>query len=294
MASRQYYAARGGSPAIAAWLGTWRAVPRFNDNQFITAMTLAAVQGADLEPAASTGSLSAVRRHVLSRLAPPAAAGACATCFKRPRRVSGCFRWMARRGSGRSRRCSAGTRTDRWIRTFPPAETGAERRELLHHLRLLGGAIPGRHPGPVACRNPGGGRPVVRAAAVREWCWSLSGGHFTRGARDHTSLSWSYEDRVLVSEFQGAPGKPYTLTVLIPGLRLCGAEFRTGGGGTRGFRGGVDLHRAARRRWPRGLAGEMRRQRNCIYTSTVTLASNGMSRGSRIAAPSRWSVGEPH
>ncbi|MBX3176149.1 MAG: hypothetical protein KF886_02195 [Candidatus Hydrogenedentes bacterium] len=218
IASRQYYAARGGSPAIAAWLGDLEKLsPRFNDNQFITAMTLAAVQGADLEPAASTGGLSAVRRHVLSRLAPPAAGGRPRDLFQEAPpgqwvlpvdgaagkwTIAALFNWDA----------------DRSVETdIPLPRLGLNGENYYTIYDYWAGQYLGVIQGRLRAEIPAEG---VRLFGLRLFekrpLLVAGGGHFTQGARDHTSLSWSYEGRVLAGEFQGAPGKPYTLTVLIP------------------------------------------------------------------------------
>jgi len=219
LASRQYYLPPVGNPFLSGHAHTViQDTPDFTDHQFITAWTLAAMQGALLRPATPYTELAPLRRLILSRLLPaPSASARPLDLFQEglPRR------WVL----------PLDTKAGHWtiVALFNWDREGAS--QLDTPLRALGlnndniytvydywaGQYLGLIEDELRAEIPAEG---VRLFGLRRYekhpMLVASNRHFTQGASDHINVGWSFERQALAGSFEGIADTKYTLTVLVP------------------------------------------------------------------------------
>lgn len=219
LASRQYYVPRSSSPLLNALAGRVpQAADQFDDNEFITAYTLAGLAGAlDLSDAPNAG-LSALRAEVLARLLPAPTNGARPLDLFQdgpPQRwrlplstpagnwtIVGLFNWDP----------SAPVQLD-----TPLTDLGLNNDNDYTVYDFWAGRFLGLIEKQLRVEVPPEG---VRLLGLRRYekrpMLIAVDRHFTQGALSHTRLDWSYEDNCLSGAFKATADSTYTFTLLIP------------------------------------------------------------------------------
>lgn len=219
LASRSYYLPTVGNPLLAPWARELaQDTAHFSDEQFITAFTLAAIQGKPLRPANPWTGLSPLRQHVLSRLLPaPANSGRPIDLFQEgpPRQwylplrtkvgdwtVVALFNW------------EQGTPVE--LNT-PLTEFGLNNDNLYTVYDFWGGQYLGLIEKTLRVEVPPEG---VRLLGLRRYerrpMLVASSRHYTQGASDHTALDWNHEAGILSGTFTGIKDETCTLSILVP------------------------------------------------------------------------------
>lgn len=219
MASRSYYLPSIGNPMLAPYLQDLaQDTSHFSDDQFITAFTLAAIEGLPLRPATPWTALSPLRQHILSRLLPaPANSGHPLDLFQDgpPRQwvlpihtkagdwnIVALFNWDVKAPLELDTPLPAlGLNNDNYYTVYDfwaGQYLGLIERRLRvevppEGVRLLGMRHYENHPMLVA-----------------------SSRHYTQGASDHTALDWNHETRTLAGTYTGVAGETCTLSILVP------------------------------------------------------------------------------
>ena len=219
LTSRSYYL----SPAGAIQRdGTMQALTRdtagFSDHQFITAWTLAALQGALRDPDPDAGGLSPLRQHILAHLLPaPTASARPLDLFQEgpPQRwvlplktaagdwtIVALFNWDTAGAAELDTPLTAlGLNNENYYTVYDFWAS--------QYLGLIEKQLHAEVP-PEGVRLFGLRRYEKRPMLV------ASNRHFSQGASDHTALDWSYETRVLSGSFDARAATAYTFTVFIP------------------------------------------------------------------------------
>ena len=219
MASRSYYLPTIGNPLLAPWMRDLsQDTSHFSDDQFITAFTLAAMQGQPLRPTTPWTALSPLRQHILARLLPaPARAGPPSDLFQEgpPRQwvlpihtkagdwtIVALFNWDAKAPVELNTPLPAfGLNNDNYYTVYDfwaGQYLGLIERTLRVEVPPEGVRLLGlRH-----YEN----RPMLVASSR----------HYTQGASDHTALDWSHDTRILSGTFTGVAAETCTLSILVP------------------------------------------------------------------------------
>jgi hypothetical protein len=219
LASRSYYLPTIGNPLLAPWARELaQDTAHFSDEQFITAFTLAAIQGKPLRPANPWTTLSPLRQHVLSRLLPtPANSGRPLDLFQEgpPRQwylplrtkvgdwtVAALFNWE----QGASVELNT-----------PLTAFGLNNDNLYTVYDFWAGQYLGLIEKTLRVEVPPQG---VRLLGLRRYerrpMLVASSRHYTQGASDHTALDWNHEAGILTGTFTGIKDETCTLSILVP------------------------------------------------------------------------------
>lgn len=219
LASRSYYLPTIGNPLLAPWARELaQDTAHFSDEQFITAFTLAAIQGKPLRPANPWTELSPLRQHVLSRLLPaPANSGRPIDLFQEgpPRQwylplrtkvgdwtVAALFNWDE----------------DAPVELHTPLTAiGLNNDNLYTVYDFWAGQYLGLIEKTLRVEVPPEG---VRLLGLRRYerrpMLVASSRHYTQGASDHTALDWNHEGGILSGTFAGIKDETCTLSILVP------------------------------------------------------------------------------
>lgn len=219
LSSRSYYLPTIGNPLLAPWARELaQDTAHFSDEQFITAFTLAAIQGKPLRPANPWTALSPLRQHVLSRLLPaPANSGRPIDLFQEdpPRQwylplrtkvgdwtIAALFNW------------EQGAPVE--LNT-PLTDFGLNNDNLYTVYDFWAGQYLGLIEKTLRVEVPPEG---VRLLGLRRYerrpMLVASSRHYTQGASDHTALDWNHKAGILSGTFKGIKDETCTLTVLVP------------------------------------------------------------------------------
>lgn len=217
--SRCYYLPAIGNPLLTPWA---RDLPQdtehFTDDQFITAFTLAAIQGKNLRPKTPWTVLSPLRQHILSRLLPaPANSGQPLDLFQEgpPQRwyipihtkvgdwtIVALFNWEQASPVELSTPLTALGMNNDNLYTVYDFWAGQYLGLIEKSLRV---EVP-----PEGVRLLGLRRYEKRPMLV------ASSRHYTQGASDHSALDWAHESRTLSGTFSGIKDEACTLSILVP------------------------------------------------------------------------------
>jgi hypothetical protein len=217
--SRSHYIPTIGNPLLAPWARELaQDTKHFSDTQFITAFTLAAMQGGPLRPTTPWTEMSPLRLHVLSRLLPaPANSGHPLDLFQE--------------GPPRQWYLPIHTKAGDWTiaalfnwdeaaaveHTIPLTDLGLNNDNLYtvydfwasQYLGLIEKALRVEVP-------PEGVRLLGLRRFERRPMLVASSRHYTQGASDHSSLDWVHETRTLSGTYTAVAGEPCTLSILVP------------------------------------------------------------------------------
>lgn len=217
--SRSYYLPTIGNPLLAPWARELaQDTKHFSDAQFITASTLAAIQGGPLRPTTPWTEMSPLRQHVLSRLLPaPANGGHPLDLFQE--------------GPPRQWYLPIHTKAGDW--TIAALFNWDEAAAVEHNIPLTALGLnndnlytvydfwAGQYLGLIekALRvevPPEGVRLLGLRRFERRPMLVASSRHYTQGASDHSALDWVHETRTLSGTYAAVPGEPCTLSILVP------------------------------------------------------------------------------
>ena len=228
MASRQFYLPSSGNPLLTVpGIVPLQEGSSLTDGQFVTAFSLAALQGANLRPTTAFCDQPRMRQNVLARLVPG-------------------YRYSARpidllaESLPQQWYLPLKTKAGRWsIVGLFNWDTTAPKifRTPLPSFGLNAGVRytvydfwAGRYLGMIKDLlqvevPPEGVRLLGLRYAEQRPMLVASNRHYTQGALDHRALTWSYDTQTLSGRFEGVEGFPYTLTFHIPeAYRLKGVD----------------------------------------------------------------------
>ncbi len=228
--SRSYYLPTIGNPLLAPWAReVAQDTSHFSDTQFITAFTLAAMQGGPLRPTTPWTEMSPLRQHVLSRLLPaPANSGRPLDLFQD--------------GPPRQWYLPIHTKAGDWTiatlfnwdeaaaveHTIPLMDVGLNNDNLYTVYDFWAGQYLGLIEKTLRVEVPPEG---VRLLGLRRFerrpMLVASSRHYTQGASDHSALDWVYETRTLSGSYTAVAGEPCTLSILVPEPYLTGQVTAT-------------------------------------------------------------------
>jgi len=219
LASRLSYLPQSGNPLLAGpGLSPLQDTSSLTDTQFVTALSLAALQGALLRPATPYFDQSPLRRQVLAQLLPGTAQPAIPVDLFGADAPS---QWYM------SLKAAAGTWTVlgifNWdeagaaVRQTPLSAFGLNRDVRYTVYDFWAGQYLGNIMGELSVEVPAGGvRLLGLRYAEQQPMLVATNRDFTQGATDHTELTWSHETQRLTGRFRATPAFPYTLTFHIP------------------------------------------------------------------------------
>ncbi len=228
--SRSYYLPTIGNPLLAPWARELaQDTKHFSDAQFITACTLAAIQGGPLRPTTPWTEMSPLRQHVLSRLLPaPANSGHPLDLFQE--------------GPPRQWYLPIHTKAGDWTiatlfnwdgaaaveHTIPLTDLGLNNDNLYTVYDFWAGQYLGLIEKALRVEVPPEG---VRLLGLRRFerrpMLVASSRHYTQGASDHSALDWVHETRTLNGTYTAVPGEPCTLSILVPEPYVTGQATAT-------------------------------------------------------------------
>ncbi len=217
--SRSYYLPTIGNPLMAPWARELaQDTKHFSDTQFITAFTLAAIQGGPLRPATPWTEMSPLRQHILSRLLPaPANSGHPLDLFQE--------------GPPRQWYLPIHTKAGDWTiatlfnwdeaaaveHTIPLTDLGLNNDNLYTVYDFWAGQYLGLIEKTLRVEVPPEG---VRLLGLRRFerrpMLVASSRHYTQGASDHTALDWVHDTRTLSGTYTAVPSEACTLSILVP------------------------------------------------------------------------------